>query len=144
MLVQRQDLTVVTNAINIAAELAVRPNIRLIVSGGVARAASYELVGPLADDTLSQLNVEIAFIGVDGISAAAGLTTHREVEARTNRMLVERASRVIVVADGSKVATAALARICALTDVDTLITTSGADADELRAIAAAGVSVEAV
>ncbi|MDW5595335.1 DeoR/GlpR family DNA-binding transcription regulator [Conexibacter stalactiti] len=144
MLVQRQDLTVVTNAINIAAELAVRPNIRLIVSGGVARAASYELVGPLADDTLAQLNVETAFIGVDGITAAAGLTTHREVEARTNRMLVERAKRVIVVADGSKVGTAALARICEIGRVHVLITTADADAEELRTIAAAGVSVEAV
>ncbi|MDO8184270.1 DeoR/GlpR family DNA-binding transcription regulator [Conexibacter sp. JD483] len=144
MLVQLQELTVVTNAINIAAELAVRPNIRLIVSGGVARAASYELVGPLADDTLAQLNVELAFVGVDGISSGAGLTTHREVEARTNRMLIDRASRVIVVADGSKVGATALARIHDLARVDVLITTREADADELRAIAAAGVSVETV
>jgi DeoR family transcriptional regulator, aga operon transcriptional repressor len=144
MLVQFQELTVVTNAINIAAELAVRPNIRLIVSGGVARAASYELVGPLADDTLAQLNVELAFVGVDGISSGAGLTTHREVEARTNRMLIDRASRVIVVADGSKVGATALARIHDLARVDVLITTREADADELRAIAAAGVSVETV
>jgi DeoR family transcriptional regulator of aga operon len=144
MLVHRSDLTVVTNAINIAGELAVRPNIRLIVSGGVARAASYELVGPLADDTLAQLHVEVAFIGVDGITAATGLTTHREIEARTNRMTVERASRVIVVADGSKIGTTALARICDIDKVDTLITDKGADPGELRALSAAGVAVEAV
>lgn len=144
MLAHRDDLTVVTNAINIASELAVRRNIRLIVSGGVARAASYELVGPLADDTLAQLHVEIAFVGVDGISASTGLTTHREIEARTNRITVERASRAIVVADRSKVGTTALARICDLGQVDALITTTGADPDEVRAIAAAGVAVETV
>lgn len=143
MLIRYDNLTVVTNAINIAAELAVRPNIRVIVTGGVAQ-ASYELVGPLADDTLSQLNVEIAFIGVDGIGATTGLTTHREVEARTNRLLVERAKQVIVVAHDAKVGTAALARICDIGAIDRLITTEGADHDELRAIEAKGVEVETV
>jgi DeoR family transcriptional regulator of aga operon len=144
MLVHRGELTVVTNAINIAAELAVRPSIRLIVSGGVARAASYELVGPLADHTLSQLNVEVAFVGVDGISAASGLTTHREVEAHTNRVLVERAARVIVVADGSKVGATALARIVDLDPVERLITSADADPEQLRLIAEHGVEVEVV
>ena len=46
-------LTIVTNALNIASELAVRPNLRLVVTGGVARSASYELVGPLAEASLA-------------------------------------------------------------------------------------------
>src|SRR5215213_7713554 len=74
-LATRQDLTVVTNALNIAVELAVRANLKLIVTGGVARSASYELVGPLADATLQGLYVDLAFVGVDGIDAARGLTT---------------------------------------------------------------------
>jgi DeoR family transcriptional regulator of aga operon len=144
MLVHRSELTVVTNAINIAAELAVRPNVRLIVSGGVARAASYELVGPLADGVLGQLHVEVAFVGVDGISARTGLTTHREIEAHTNRVLVERASRVVVVADGTKVGVTTLARICDLDAVDVLITTEEADPAELAALRAHDVAVEVV
>jgi DeoR family transcriptional regulator of aga operon len=144
MLVHRGQLTVVTNAVNIAAELAVRPNIRLIVSGGVARSASYELVGPLADDALRQLNIEVAFVGVNGITASTGLTTHDEVEARTDRVLVERSARVIVVADGSKVGAAALAIIVGLDPVERLITTPDADADALREIRARGVEVEVV
>lgn len=144
MLVQRSELTVVTNAINIAAELAVRPNVRLIVSGGVARAASYELVGPLADSVLEQLHVEVAFVGVDGIRATTGLTTHREVEAHTNRVLVERASRVVVVADGTKVGVTTLARIAPTDAVDVLITTGDADPKELDAIRARKVDVEIV
>ena len=144
MLVHRSELTVVTNAINIAAELAVRPNVRLIVSGGVARAASYELVGPLADGVLGQLNVEVAFVGVDGITARAGLTTHREIEAHTDRVLIERAARVVVVADGTKVGVTTLARISDCNAVDTLITTEEADPDELAAIRARDVTVEVV
>ena len=71
-LVRREDLTIVTNAINIAAELAVRSNIRLVVTGGVARSASFELVGPLAELVLDHVHVDIAFVGVDGIAARAG------------------------------------------------------------------------
>jgi DeoR family transcriptional regulator, aga operon transcriptional repressor len=144
MLVHRSDLTVVTNAINIAAELAVRPNVRLIVSGGVARAASYELVGPLADGVLEQLHVEVAFVGVDGITARAGLTTHREVEAHTNRVLIQRAARVVVVADGTKVGVTTLARIAECAAVDVLVTTDDADPGELAAIRAHDVEVEVV
>jgi DeoR family transcriptional regulator of aga operon len=141
-LVQRPDLTVVTNAINIAAELAVRPDIRLIMTGGVARAASYELAGPLAEDSLHQVNVEIMFLGVDGFTAESGTTTRNEIEARTNRVMAGRAKRVIVVTDGSKIGRTALAAITDTTSVDHLITTVDADADELAAIADCGVSTE--
>jgi DeoR family transcriptional regulator of aga operon len=64
-----QGLTVVTNALNIAAELAVRPNLKLVVTGGVARSNSYELSGPLTEASLASLNLDIMFVGVDGISA---------------------------------------------------------------------------
>src|SRR5207344_3423163 len=80
-LASRSGLRVVTNALNIASELAVRSNIELVVCGGSARAESYELVGPLAELTLANINLEIAIIGVDGVSPSAGFTTHHEVEA---------------------------------------------------------------
>src|ERR671925_645507 len=115
-------LTVVTNALNIASELAVRPNLKLVVTGGVARSESYELVGPLAEATLAGLNLAMVFLGVDGISSSAGLTTHHEIEAHTDRSLIVRARRVVVVADSSKVGKVAFARICGLDCVHDLIT----------------------
>ena len=54
-----QRLTVVTNALNIASELAVRPNLKLVVTGGVARPESYELVGPIAEASLEGLNLDM-------------------------------------------------------------------------------------
>src|SRR5664279_5339992 len=71
-LASHSGLRVVTNALNIAAELAVRSNIELVVCGGSARAESYELVGPLAELTLSNINLDIAVIGVDGVHPTAG------------------------------------------------------------------------
>ncbi len=144
VLMTRPALTVVTNALNIASELALRPNLKLIVTGGTARAESYELVGPLAELTLDGLNVDVAFVGVDGISVAAGRTTYHEVEAHTNLRLIGRAARVIVVADGSKVGRRALARIADLGDIHELITDASADPAELEKLADAGVVVTTV
>lgn len=143
-LVDRQRLTVVTNALNIASDLAVRPNLKLVVTGGVARAESYELVGPIAEASLEGLNLDMVFVGVDGISPEAGLTTHHEIEARTNHALIDRASYVTVVADSSKIGKVAFARICELARADELITDSGAARDGLDEIEAAGVGVTVI
>ena len=144
MLVDRQRLTVVTNALNIAGELAVRPNLKLVVTGGVARPESYELVGPLAEQSLAELNLDVVFLGVDGITPEAGLTTHHEVEAHTNRALIERATRSIVVADSSKLGKAAFARICTIDRVGELITDQGADPEAVDALRSAGLGVTIV
>ena len=143
-LVDHARLTIVTNALNIASELAVRPNLRLLVTGGMARAESYELVGPIAERSLSGINLDLVMLGVDGISLTAGLTTHHEIEAHTNLALIERAQRVIVVADSSKIGTVAFARICDLARADELITDARADEQAIAAIEEAGVAVTAV
>lgn len=144
LLVERTDLTIVTNALNIAAEIALRPRLRLVVTGGVSRSQSYELVGPWAERTLLGLNMAIAFVGVDGISAAGGLTTHDPVEAKTDAVLISRARRTIVVADGSKVGHDLLARIVEIQEVDELITDGSADEDALGALRQAGLAVTLV
>jgi DeoR family transcriptional regulator, aga operon transcriptional repressor len=134
-------LTVVTNALNIASELAVRSNLKLVVPGGVARSSSYELVGPIAETALAGLNLDLVFVGVDGISADAGCTTHHEVEAYTNRALIKRARQAIVVADRSKLGRVAFARICELSEVDELITDAAADAGQLRSLRDGGLKI---
>jgi DeoR family transcriptional regulator of aga operon len=141
VLSDRRRLTIVTNSLSIAAELAVRPNLKLVVTGGVARPESYELIGPLAEASLTGLNLDLAIIGVDGISRTAGLTTHHEAEAHTNRALIERARRALVVADSSKIGQTAFARICAAEDVHELITDSVANTAELAALREAGIAV---
>jgi DeoR family transcriptional regulator, aga operon transcriptional repressor len=143
-MVDRSRLTIVTNALNIASEIAVRPNLKLVVTGGVARSESYELVGPIAEASLEGLNLDMVFLAVDGISLRAGLTTHHEIEAGTNRALMARADRVTVVADSSKLGNVAFARICELPEVNELITDNGADPVMVRAIEDAGVRVTTV
>jgi len=140
-LATRDGLKIVTNALNIASELAVRANINLVVSGGNARSESYELVGPIAERTLNGLNLDVAVLGVDGISVSGGLTTHHDVEAQTNKVMLTRGARVIVVADGSKVGRRAFARIGEVNEISDFVTDSSADPEELEQIAKAGVTV---
>jgi DeoR family transcriptional regulator of aga operon len=137
-------LTVVTNALNIAAELAVRPQFKIVVTGGVARAQSYELVGPLADGVLGQITMDVAVLGVVAFDATHGTAAHDESEAAINRLLCERAERVVVAADSSKLGRRAFAWICAAESVDTLVTDSAVDPEVVRRFEEAGVGVVAV
>ncbi|HEY6567884.1 MAG TPA: DeoR/GlpR family DNA-binding transcription regulator [Actinomycetota bacterium] len=142
--IDRQRLTVVTNALNIAGELAVRPNLKLVVTGGYARPESYELVGPLAEQSLAGLNLDVVFLGVDGIATDAGITTHHEVEAHTNRALIERARHVVVVTDSSKIGLVAFAQICPIDRIHEVITDGAVDVEHLVALREAGVTVVTV
>lgn len=143
-LMERAGLTIITNALNIASELALRPNLKLIVTGGWARAESYELVGPMADASFSGLNLDLAIVGVDGISAQGGITTHDVVEAHTNRAMIDRARKVIVVADGSKVGRTAFAHIGPLAVLGELITDTTARSAELERLRESGLTVTLV
>jgi DeoR family transcriptional regulator of aga operon len=134
-------VTLVTNALNIAHELTIRPEVKVVLTGGVARARSYELVGPLATPVLSGLTLDLTILGVNGIDAHDGASARNEAEAGINKLLVERARRVVVVADSSKVGHRAFARICPIGAVDVLVTDSGASDEQIEPFQEAGVQV---
>ncbi len=114
-------LTVITNAINIAAELA-GTHIEVILTGGMLRKNSFSLVGPLAEQTLRQLSADILFLGVDGFDTRAGLFTPNLLEAQVNRAMVEIARRTVAVCDSSKFGRRSLCSIMPVTSVQELIT----------------------
>lgn len=143
-LADRAGLTIVTNALNIASELAIRSNLKLFVTGGVARAESYELLGPLAEAALRGFNLDVVYIGVNGISAHGGATTHEEDDARTVTALIAHAQTVIAVTESAKIGKVTFARICDIERVDELVTDGEGDQAELAAIEAAGVRVTLV
>ncbi|MTD52722.1 DeoR/GlpR family DNA-binding transcription regulator [Amycolatopsis pithecellobii] len=134
-------LTVVTNALNIAHELALRQSIKIVITGGVPRVRSFELTGPLAALVLHEVSLDLAFIGLDAIDPVRGLYTHHEAEANLNRLFASQAKEVVAVADSSKLGASAFARICAPSDIDILITDSSADPQHVTAFEDAGVQV---
>jgi len=137
-------LTVVTNALNIANELVIRPQIKIVVTGGVARPQSYELTGPLARGVLAEVTLDVAVLGVNAVDAEHGVSVHHEGEASINRLLAERAQRVVVAADSSKIGKRAFARVCDLAQVDVLVTDAGVTPEVSDRFAEAGVTVIAV
>ena len=135
------NLTVVTNAINIAAQLVMRPQIKTVVTGGVVHARSYELVGPYSDVVLEKITMDIAFIGVNGIDPLVGATVHDEGEASVNSLMARRATRAVVVADSSKIGRKAFATLGGPKLLTTLITDDGITAEQRSAFVEAGFEV---
>lgn len=85
-----------------------------MVTGGVARPQTYELVGPLTEGVLHQVVLDVAVLGVDGVDPQLGVMTHHEDEAGISRLFAERARKVILATDSSKMGKRAFARICGL------------------------------
>lgn len=117
-------LTVITNAINIAADLT-GTEFEVIVVGGTLRKNSFSLVGPLAEDVLDEMHADILFLGVDGFDPEGGLTTPNVLESRVNRSMVQAAKRVVVVCDSTKFGRRSLSRIVPATQVHCVITDRG-------------------
>lgn len=117
-------LTLVTSALNIAVEAVLRPHVRCVSLGGIPRPESYEVTGPLAAAGLSQLWIDVALLGVNGLSAHEGATCQHEDEAAVSRLMVERAREVIVVAAESKLGQRAFTQICEASQVTQIVTTA--------------------
>jgi DeoR family transcriptional regulator, aga operon transcriptional repressor len=134
------DLTVITNAVNIAAELA-GTNVEVILTGGVLRRNSFSLVGPLAEDSLRHVTADLLFLAVDGFDVGYGLTTPNLLEARVNRVMMENAKSTIVVCDSSKFGRRSLSFIAPTSAVHHTITDKRISAKHLRALREAKVKV---
>jgi DeoR family transcriptional regulator of aga operon len=138
-----RNLTVITNAVNIAAELA-GTAVEVILTGGILRENSFSLVGPLAEETLRRLSADVLFLGVDGFDVHFGLTTPNLLEAKVNRVMIEIARRTIVVCDSSKFGRRSLSLIAPPSAVHQTITDSRIPKSDLRALEEAGIEVTLV
>jgi DeoR family transcriptional regulator of aga operon len=136
----KKGFTVITNAINIAHEL-VASEIELILIGGILREKSFSLVGPLADEALHNITADKLFLGVDGIHFKYGLTTPNILEARVNQLMVKAAEETILVADSTKFGRRSLGVISEIKDVNTVITDSNINEDDLSKLKQLGIKV---
>jgi len=139
----RKQLTVITNAVNIAAELA-GSAIEVILTGGILREKSFSLVGPLAEETLRSLSADLLFLAVDGIDVKFGLTTPNLLEARVNRVMVEISRRAVLVCDSSKFGRRSLSLIAPMSSIHQVITDSHILKSDAKALEEAGIQVTIV
>ena len=141
LLMDRDGLTIVTNALNVATFLTSSPRLRVFSAGGEVRSSSQEAVGPSAESFMADYNIDVAFIGVDGVDAVAGCTNYDPVGCRVNAVLREQARISVVLADATKIGRIALAQVCKMSDVDVLVTDGRASGEALDAIRAQGCQV---
>jgi DeoR family transcriptional regulator of aga operon len=138
-----RNLTVITNAVNIAAELA-GSSIEVILTGGTLRKQSFSLVGPLAEDTLRRLSADYLFLGVDGFDVKFGMTTPNLLEAKVNRIMMEISRRTVVVCDSSKFGRRSLSLIAPPSSFHQVITDNHVSKADLRSLKDAGMEVTLV
>ncbi len=140
-LMKLQSLTVITNALNIAMELSDLPGIRVMMLGGLLRHASYSLVGPDAEQSLSRLSADKLFLGVDGLDVSVGVTTPDPLEARLNALMIRIARETIAVFDATKLGHRSLSIIAPIRDVHLAVTDRSAAPEMVSALRQEGVRV---
>jgi len=138
----REKIQVVTNAINIGMELCNQPGIRTYLTGGVVPWAwSFSLTGNAALTFLDNVYMDKVFFSVTGLDFERGATTLESDEALVYRKMLKQAKQVIVAADGSKLGKVSPAFICPVSEINVLITDTGASAEALEPFERQGIRI---
>lgn len=138
---QKRGLTVVTNALNVAWDVANRGNARVVYLGGEIRPESYAAVGTLTEGALQEITVQRFFLGADGVTVDAGVTTPNPDEAVLARHMMARASETYVLADSTKFGRVALSRIGEADEFTSIITDDRLDGTQAQALRDAGANL---
>jgi len=123
-----RELTVVTNAVNLLAVLAARPNLTVLMVGGRLRSRTLATVDAWAIEALRRTYIDVAFLATNGFSIERGLTTSDPTEAAVKQAVIAASRRTVLLADHTKVGNDHFMQFAAAADVDTFVTDSGLDA----------------
>ena len=136
-----RELTVVTNSLPVVQALSSVKSVSLYVLGGRFRPRTQAAVGDWVVSALTDVTVDIAFLGTNGVSVERGLTTPDPSEALAKRAMAAAARQCVVVADSSKVGTEHFSRFAALEDLSILVTDTGLDVETAQEFEAHGPEV---
>jgi len=137
--VKIQSLTVITNALNIAMELADLPGVSLIMIGGLLRPVSCSFVGPQAEAMMNEFHADRLFLAVDGFDL--GPSTPDVLEAQLNNVMIRSAREVNVVTDFSKLGRRSVSRIGPFDRIRRLITDTRAPQEFTEGLRNTGIEV---
>lgn len=140
-LINVSNLTVITNALNIANQMADHQKANVIIPGGFLRKNSLSLVGGAAEENFKNYFCDKLFLAVDGFNTTHGMSTPNVEEAHLNRVMIEIAKQVVVVADSSKFHKRSFAFIAPVTEVDVVVTDAGIPVEDRKKLENAGVKV---
>ena len=127
-------LTVITNGLRIATELAGHPGITVAIPGGFVRWEALSVVGPLGGGLLEKINIQKAFMGAAGYTLETGLSDATDEEAQIKRLIVDAAKEVVALVDHTKWGRAALATFCPTDRLTAFVTDDQAPVDMMEAL----------
>lgn len=134
-------LTVVTNGLRIASELAGCPGITVAMPGGRVRWEALSLVGSIGEAVFERINLQTAFVGAGGFTIESGLSDMTEEEAQIKRSMTTNARAIVALVDHTKWGCAAFATFCPTDQIDRIVTDSKAPPDMVRGLRAHDVDV---
>ncbi|OYP58174.1 hypothetical protein CG709_00715 [Lachnotalea glycerini] len=137
----KRDITVVTNALNIAYELVSSYDIEVVVIGGLLRHKIMSCVGGITESALSSMYFDKVFLGANSLSLELGVTTPNLYEAQVKQSMLKSAKKAILICDSSKFGITTMAKICSLDSFDAVITDSHLSKEEQRKIKDAGINL---
>jgi DeoR family transcriptional regulator of aga operon len=140
-LVDRTDLTVITNSLDVAFILLDRDGIQLVVLGGVVRPRMHSLLGHLTERACEEMRADFLFMGIGAISLERGLMNDYMPEIVTDRTLRSMATTVVVMADSSKFDLVATAFVFGLDEVDVIVTDDGVRPEVVKDLTARKIRV---
>jgi DeoR/GlpR family transcriptional regulator of sugar metabolism len=137
-------LTILTNGLRLASELAGSSGITVLMLGGRVRWEALSVVGQLGDGLFSRINVQKAFVGAAGFTIESGLSDATDEEAQIKRSMVAAAREVIGIVDSTKWERAAFATFCPTAEIDVILTDDRAPAAMLTNLRDLGIDVRLV
>lgn len=134
-------LTVVTNALNVALELRLLPEARVILLGGTVNYATFGTLGPLAEQALEGMAVAKLFLAAESVDLAAGVTDSTIEIAQIKRAMVRAARQIVLLADSSKWGRTGFIKVAPMSAIHTVVTDAGLPEDARAALERLGVRV---
>jgi DeoR/GlpR family transcriptional regulator of sugar metabolism len=119
--IENKKVTIITNDVKIAFELAPRPNVNLIITGGTVQKNVYTIIGSNTENFLSKVHVNKAFLGADAINIEYGVTNRTLEEVAIKKAMIKAAEQIILVADHSKLNKKAFSDVCRIDEIDTIV-----------------------
>jgi DeoR/GlpR family transcriptional regulator of sugar metabolism len=135
------NLTIITSSLLIATELSAKPLVKTLMTGGLLRPIEMSLVGARAEESLEDLNCDITFLGVAGVSDTKGISEYNMDDAKVKRAAIASGRRVVVLADASKIGHIAFVSVASIREVDLLVTNAAPDNPVIRSIKRLGVEI---
>jgi DeoR family transcriptional regulator, aga operon transcriptional repressor len=136
-----KNLTIITNALNLASQLINYPQINVIMLGGILRRSSLSMIGPIAEANIKNYYCDKFIMGVDSIDSHYGISTPTIEEAQLNKLMIDISKEVIVVTDSSKFLRKSFAFIAPIKVIKKIITDSNIPQEEYKNLVNSGIEV---